>query len=134
MTDNIKIEDWASVSIGKTHGVEEEGCAIGDDNAKKNRNYPVHSLAPDVEENDRAEGDESQWPVGRGTADCDRSKSDTDADYHRAGDYRREIMHDPFYADGLDDSSQQEIKHAGNEYAAAGVGKLLAVGHAGENA
>ena len=31
-------------------------------------------------------------------------------------------------------SSQQEIKHAGNEYAAAGVGKLLAVGHAGENA
>ena len=43
-------------------------------------------------------------------------------------------MHDPFYADGLDDGSQQEIKHAGNEYAAAGVGKLLAVGHADENA
>ena len=82
-------------------------------------------LAPDVADNNGAQGHKSQQPVGLAVGDGGGGQDQTNGDDDGACDHRREEFHNAADAKGGDEQADQQVQNAGQCHARAGVGSIL---------
>ena len=127
-------ENGGAVGVDHAAGVHDDGGRVGDHHAQQDRDDLEHTLAPDVEDDDDRKGDEGQGPALGGVGHRRGGQVQADADDDGAGNYRGQEAHDLPHAHHLHQQGQDQVEQAGRHNAAAGIGQLVRLGHAGVDA
>ena len=124
-----KAEDCTSVCVCHAKGIHNQGYYIGNHNPHQDRNDTEHSNAPDIEENNSSKCDQGKDPVLGGIADRRWCQAKTDTDNNGTGYNWRQITHNAFYTDNLNDHGQYQVQKSCYKHTAACVWKLLSIRH-----
>ena len=101
---------------------------VGTDNAEQDRDDLDHALAPDIADHNDDDRDQSYPPAGLHVVECGRREVKSDGDDDRAGDYRREVLHDLAGSIRFKERGQNKIEKTCARYAEAGVRQQFAGG------
>ena len=97
---------------------------VGADDAEQDGDDLDHALAPDVGDHDDGHSDEGEPPAGGGIIDGGAGEVQADHDDHRARDDGREVTHDLFRAEHLEEECEHEVEETCDHDAAERVGEL----------
>ena len=120
--------------VGSSNGLKvdctsDQSHSIGDQHADQDGQDLDHALAPDVADNNGAQGHKSQQPVGLAVGDGGGGQDQTNRDDDGACDHRREEFHNAADAKGGDEQADQQVQNAGQCHARAGVGQHFGIGN-----
>ena len=105
-------------------GAGDDRDDVGADDAEQDGDDLDHALAPDVGDHDDGHSDEGEPPAGGGVIDGGAGEVQTDHDDHRARDDGREVTHDLFRAEHLEEECEHEVEETCDHDAAERVGEL----------
>ena len=118
--------------VGSSNGLKvdctsDQSHSIGDQHTDQDGQDLDHALAPDVADNNSAQGHKSQQPVGLAVGDGRGGQDQTNRDDDGACDHRREEFHNAADAKGGDEQADQQVQNAGQCHARAGVGQHFGI-------
>ena len=132
--DEIRLVDGGEVDerlhhalcIGQLRaaGAGDDRDDVGADDAEQDGDDLDHALAPDVGDHDDGHSDEGEPPAGGGVIDGGAGEVQADHDDHRARDDGREVTHDLFRAEHLEEEREHEVEETCDHDAAERVGEL----------